>query len=184
MNSLPPSQRGAGAGMLATFTELRGRAVDRRLLLADDRRALRRAAARRCTTASSPTACRRRTPPGSRTCRRSRRCSRRSSATTPCRSCSARMSCDALPPDQAHALTGREFFPQLISAPFHDRAGLRVRVRDRRVPGRRVRLAPARRQVPLRGGGRAAARYAGTQRLRPLPAPPSHCCSRVISASG
>ena len=26
----------------------------------------------------------------------------------------------ALPPDQAHALTGREFFPRLISASFHD----------------------------------------------------------------
>jgi hypothetical protein len=37
-----------------------------------------------------------------------------------------------------HALlTGRSFFPQLISAPFRSRPARGVRVRDRRLPGRR-----------------------------------------------
>ena len=92
MNSLPPSQRGAGAGMLATFTSLGRGALDRRLLLADDRRALRAAA---LDAPQRPRRARR--AAGGRhadlaACRRSRRCSRPSSATTPCRSCSARTS--------------------------------------------------------------------------------------------
>ena len=120
MNSLPPAQRGAGAGMLATFTSSAAVLSIGVFFSPDDRRALVGAAARRCTTGSSPTACRRPTPPASRTCRPSRRCSRRSSATTrsknAARPACARRRCRR--PD-SQALTGRSFFPHLISGPFH-----------------------------------------------------------------
>ena len=55
----------------------------------------------------------------SRTCRRSRRSSPRSSATTRSRPCSGRTCSTGCRPRQAHALTGRSFFPHLISGPFH-----------------------------------------------------------------
>ena len=50
----------------------------------------------------------------------------------------------------ARSLTGRAFFPQLISGPFRDRPARGVRVRDRRLPGRRGGVADARRPLPPR----------------------------------
>ena len=99
--------------------ELGERALDRRLLLADDRRPRlgpAACAARRPRRARRP---RGRRGARSRTCRRSRRCSRRSSATTRCRRCSARTSCTRCRPARRTTLTGRSFFPHLISGPFH-----------------------------------------------------------------
>ena len=55
----------------------------------------------------------------SRTCRRWAACSPRSSATTRCSSCSRRPACSPPPAANAAVLTGQEFFPQLISGPFH-----------------------------------------------------------------
>ena len=60
---------------------------------------------------------------------------------------------NSLPPGQAATITGRSFFPQLISAPFHTALHLRVHVRDHRLPRRRGRLAAARRQVRARDRG-------------------------------
>ena len=156
MNSLPPAQRGAGAGMLATFTSSRERALDRRLLLADDRRPLVGPAVDPSQRPGRP-----RRPAGGRdahrrTCRPSRRSSPRSSATTRSRACSGRTCCARCPPADARTLTGRSFFPHLISQSVPHGARLRVRLRDRRLPDRRGRLAPARRQVPPPGGGRDA----------------------------
>ena len=54
-----------------------------------------------------------------RSCRRWRSSSPRSSATTRSSSCSGRCS-PRCPPDQASYLTGRSFFPQLITGPFSD----------------------------------------------------------------
>ena len=91
MNSLPPSQRGAGAGMLATFnvsSSVLSIGVFFTLMivgLAVDCRTPR-------SRVSSPTASPRPTRHASHSCRRSPRSSRRSSATTPCRRCSGRMS--------------------------------------------------------------------------------------------
>ncbi len=53
----------------------------------------------------------------------------------------------------AHAqatVTGRAFFPHLISAPFRDGLQRGVRVRDRRLPRRRGRVADARRSLLAR----------------------------------
>ncbi len=99
MNSLPPAQRGAGAGMLATFTNsasVLSIGVFFTLMIVGPRV---RPAAHDGRPASSRTACRRPTPPASRSCRRSRPCSRRCSATTRWRRCSGR--------DTLHALPGR-----------------------------------------------------------------------------
>ncbi len=162
---------------------LGGRAVDRRLLLADDRRALRAAALdapqrpRRARRAAGGRHADLALAAGLDAVRVLPRLQPRAEAARP--ACPRRAAAGS--GARAH---GARVLPEADLGAVSRCAGLRLYVRDRGVPGRRVRLAPARRQVPLRGGGRAAARYAGTQRLRPLPAPPSHCCSRVISASG
>ena len=82
MNSLPPDQRGAGAGMAATFMGSRIGAVDRDLLQPDHHRTVLEAPGWRCCTASAATESRMRMRSRSRTSRRSARCSRRFSATT------------------------------------------------------------------------------------------------------
>ena len=68
-----------------------------------------------------------------------------------------------LPPDQAAELTGRSFFPDADLRPVPHGARLRVRLRDRRVPDRRGRVAAARRQVPPReaDGARGPVELAG-----------------------
>ena len=158
MNSLPPAQRGAGAGMLATFTSSAARALDRRLLLADDRRALRPG----CRTTlhdglvahGVPAADATRIshlPPVSTLFASFLGYNPVADAARPARP-RAR-----LPPAQAHALTGRELLPAPDLGPVPHGARLRVRVRDRRLPRRRGRLAPARRQVPPRRGAPAVA---------------------------
>ncbi len=56
----------------------------------------------------------------SATCRRWGRCSRRSWATTRSSRCSARpATLDTLPQHNVDVLTGKEFFPHLMSQPFH-----------------------------------------------------------------
>ena len=119
MNSLPPTQRGAGAGMLATFVELGERALDRRLLLADDRRPL--------------------LGPAGGAPRRARRARGRRAATrrgsphlppvstlfasflgyNPVETLLGPHVLHSLPAADAQTLTGRSFFPHLISGPFH-----------------------------------------------------------------
>ena len=146
--------------------ELGQRALDRRLLHADDRRARRPACRTRCRPAWSRTACPPPTPPASRTCRRSRRCSRRSSATTRWRRCSARTCCTRCRRRRRHVLTGRSFFPHLISKPFHTALVYAFVLRDRRLPRRRGRLAAARRQVPPRGGEPAGGPRPSSRRWR------------------
>ena len=96
-------------------------------------------------------------PSTSPRCRRCRSCSPRSSATTRSRAWSGTHALSALPAHDHAALTGRAFFPQLISGPFRERPARRVRVRDHRLPGRRGRVAAARRPLPARRG-RAARR--------------------------
>ncbi len=55
-------------------------------------------------------------------------------------------------PAASHAIvTGRSFFPQLISGPFSQRPARGVPVRDRRLHRRRRRVAAARRHLPPRG---------------------------------
>ena len=97
MNSLPPTQRGAGAGMLATFmnsASVLSIGVFFTLMIVGLASGLPHA----LQTGSRRTACRRRTRRASPRCRRSRRCSRRSSATTRWRRCSARTCCTASRP--------------------------------------------------------------------------------------
>ena len=73
----------------------------------------------------------------------------------------------ALTPAQAQAIVGRSFFPQLISGPFPRRTGRRVHPCDRGMPGRRRCLPVARRDVPPRGARERAgrARHAGRRDL-------------------
>ena len=96
------------------------RAVHRHLLLADDRGARIHAADDADQRAHRSGRARRRSRTRSATCRRSAACSPRSSATTPCTSCSRRPACsNHLPAHNVAVLTGKQFFPQLISGPFH-----------------------------------------------------------------
>ena len=72
-------------------------------------------------------------------CRRSRSCSPPSSATTRSRASSARTRSTGCSASDHAALIGHGFFPHLISGPVPRRPARRVRVRDRRLPGRRRR---------------------------------------------
>ena len=88
MNSLPPNQRGVGAGMSATFQNsamVLSIGVFFSLMMVGLSSSLPSTLQHGLSRRASP---RRREP--SRTCRRSASCSRRSSATTRCGSCSAR----------------------------------------------------------------------------------------------
>ena len=90
MNSVPPRQRGAAAGMTSTFqnaaTVLSIGIFFSMLILGP----LELAARRRCGAACSPTGCRWTRRSASPSCRRSAPCSPRCSATTRCRRCSGR----------------------------------------------------------------------------------------------
>ena len=145
--------------------ELGERALDRRLLLADDRRARRR----RCRATLHDGLVAHGVPGG----RPRRAISHLPPVATlfaaflgynPVQNAARRRtSLHSLTPAQSHELTGRSFFPHLISGAVPHGAHLRVRVRDRRLPRRRGRLAAARRQVPLpdRGGFMTHVRWFG-----------------------
>ena len=146
MNSLPAGARGAGAGMNATFQNS-GMVLSIGLFFTLMIAGWPAACRRRCRPASCSTGCRRPTPRGSPSCRPSRSCSRRSSATTRCSSCSARCSRRSRR-RRPTFLTGRSFFPQLITQPVRRRPHRRVLVRDRRVPGRGRRVVVHRHPQP------------------------------------
>ena len=165
MNSLPPSQRGAGAGMLATFmnsASVLSIGVFFSLMIVGLASGLPHALARRAssrTASPDADATRISAPAAGRDA-----CSRRSSATTRWRRCSARTCSPALPPAQAHDADRARLLPAPDLGAVPHGARLRVRLRDRRVPRRRGRLAAARRQVPPRrgrAGGRRPARLRG-----------------------
>ncbi len=71
-----------------------------------------------------------------------------------------------LTPHQVSALTGHQFFPALISSPFAPGRPLRIRLRHRLLVGGSGRLLDAGWQVrlPRRGGRRARSRRAGSTR--------------------
>ncbi len=151
MNALPPTQRGAGAGMLATFMNTRQRALDRRLLHADDRRALVRPAARAAERTARARRARRR-----RGARLAPAAGRDALFFVPRLQPDGDAARPARPPRTAGRTGARADRAQLLPAPdlgpVPHRARLRLRLRDRRLPRRRGRLAAARRQVPLRRG--------------------------------
>ena len=122
MNSLPAQHRGAGSGMNTTFQNSAQVLSIGDLLHAHDRRAHRVAARPPAARTGRPRRARRRWPSGWPTCRRCRRCSPRSSATTRSSTSSGAHVLAQLTPAQQAALTGRSFFPGLIGGPFQ--AGL------------------------------------------------------------
>ena len=122
MNSVPAEHRGAGSGMNTTFqnsAQVLSIGIFFSLMIVGLSSSLPAAS----TRGWSRTGCRRPPRCGCRTCRRCRRCSRRSWATTRCSTCRARGAVPSAAAQQA-TLTGRSFFPTLITAPF--KAGLRA----------------------------------------------------------
>ncbi len=131
MNSLPPSQRGAGAGMLATFTSsasVLSIGVFFSLMIVGLSSGLPSTLQNGLLAHGVPAP----TRAGSRTCRRYRRSSPRFSATTRSRRSSARTSCTRCPPATRRRLTGRELLPapDLRAVPH----GARLRIRRSRSP--------------------------------------------------
>ena len=120
MNALPPAQRGAGAGHAGDVHELRQRALDRRVLHADDRRARRPRLPHTMQTGlvahGVPAADAARVsqlPPVATLFASLPRLQPDGDAARPA-------TClHGLPQGQAAELTGRSFFPHLISGPFH-----------------------------------------------------------------
>ena len=122
MNSLPPSQRGVGGGMNATFqnsASVLSIGVFFSLMIIGLAASLPAHAPRRPRRARRARGVRgaRLAPAAGRDAS-----SPRSSATTRCRTCSARTRCTRCTPAQAHELTGRSFFPHLISRAVPDGA--------------------------------------------------------------
>ena len=124
MSSVPAAAARRGVRRAGDVLQRGLVAVDRRLLLADDRRPgphaavgdeHRPAGAGRFAHPSRTT---------SPTCRPSAACSPRSSATTRWPNCSAPSGALQPPGVNADVLTGKTFFPQLITEPFH--SGLTV----------------------------------------------------------
>ena len=118
MNSLPPEQRGVGAGMSATFQNsamVLSIGVFFTLIVLG----LASSLPPRSPTAWSRRVSRTPTRPGWPRCPRCQCCSPRCSGTTRCRRCSARPS-RTCPPAMPPTLTGRSFFPALISPSFSD----------------------------------------------------------------
>ena len=145
MNSLPPSDRGAGGAMNQTFqnsAQVLSIGIFFTLMIVglaatlpdDDERRAAGARRRRRDRAPRP-----------RRCRRSRSCSPRSSATTRSSTSSARTCSPALSAHDQAVLTGSTFFPHAHLRPVPRRAARRVRVRDRRLPDRGRGVADARR---------------------------------------
>ena len=118
MNSLPPWRRGIGSGIASTFQnsgQVLSIGIYFSLMIIG---LVGQAAPRALRRASPPMACLRPPRRGSRTCPRSRRCSPRCWARTRCARCSARHGLAHLTHAQVAALTGRHFFPSLISPAF------------------------------------------------------------------
>ncbi len=119
MNSLPPEQRGAGAGHAQHLPELRDGAVDGPVLHHRHPGPRRAAPLASVQGPDGGRRVRRRRPTPWRTSRRSAVFSRPSWGTTRSRSCSVRPeSWLSFLRKQAAYITGRSFFPQLIEAPF------------------------------------------------------------------
>ena len=119
MNSLPPDQRGAGAGMLNTFQNsatVLSMGLFFTIVTAGAGRAPAVAPVQGAGRGGRRPRRRRTWSPASR---RSAACSRRSSATTRSRNCSARPArCSTCRASQVAYITGRSFFPKLIEEPF------------------------------------------------------------------
>ena len=116
MNSLPPDQRGVGAGMSATFQNsamVLSIGIFFSLIILGLAGTLPQAMTHGLIAQGVPHADAARIA----RCRRSRSCSRPCWATTRSRRCSVTRSTH-LPASHAAYLTGHRFFPSLISAPF------------------------------------------------------------------
>ena len=148
MNSLPPRDRGAGGGMNQTFqnsAQVLSIGIFFTLMIVGLAATLPHA-----LSAGPAGARRRRAPAAHRAAAAAagldpvRGVPRLQPDPAPARPARARV---AVAPPTRRSLTGRSFFPHLISAPFRTRPARGVRVRDRRLPGRRRRLADARRRA-------------------------------------
>ena len=149
MNSLPRGRPRGRRRHEPDLPELRPGAVDRDLLHADDRRAGGDPAARDGERTARPTACRRRPPPRRPAAARCRSCSPPSSATTRSSTCSARTCSPRLTRAQPGVAHRARVLPPPDLGAVPQRAARGVRVRDRRLSGRRRRVAAARRPLPL-----------------------------------
>ena len=118
MNSLPPCGSRRRRRHEPDLPELGAGDLDRDLLHADDRRARGDAARRRSRPGCTRTASAQPPHTAPPSCRRSRSFSPRSSATTRSSTCSAATSSPRLSAHDQAVLTGRSFFPHLISGPF------------------------------------------------------------------
>ena len=148
--------------------------LHRHLLHADDRGHHLVAVRPTCCTGWSPTACPPTWPTGWPTCHRSPRCSPPSSATTRSSTWSGPHVLAQLTPAQQSALTGRSFFPGLISRPFQ--AGLHAALDFAIVgqPAGGVGVVAAGRPVRLLRGRRGRCRRRpGRSPGRPLARPTS-----------
>ena len=132
MNSLPRGDRGAGGGMNQTFqnsAQVLSIGIFFTLMILGLAHTLPHTMS---AGLEAHGVTRRRRAPRRARCRRSRSCSPRSSATTRSSSCSGRTCSPRSPHANRAVLTGRSFFPHLISAPF--RAGLHEAFRSRSSP--------------------------------------------------
>ena len=123
MNAVPANQRGAAGGMIATFHEHRVRAVHRRLLLADGGRPVQQAAGRACPAAWSRRASR---PPAAQQISHLPPIGVLFAAFlgyNPMQQLLGPL-LGHLPAGHAAYVTGRQFFPHLITGPFHDGLGV------------------------------------------------------------
>ena len=118
MNSLPPPAARSGRRDEHDLPERGDGALHRDLLQPDDLRPRPDPAARPHRRAHRPGRAGARTRRGSAHCRPWRCSSPRCSGTTRCRACSVLSVLGRLPADHAAFLTGRSFFPALISDPF------------------------------------------------------------------
>ncbi len=119
MSSVPAAAARCRVGCAGDVLQRRLVAVDRHLLLADDHWAGQHAAERDELPGCRSRACPRPWPTTSRICHRSAACSRRSWATTRSPSCWQPSGALQQPGVNADVLTGKTFFPQLITEPFH-----------------------------------------------------------------
>ena len=118
MNSLPPGDRGAGGGMNQTFqnsAQVLSVGIFFTLMIIGLSASLPHTLATGLEAHGVAPRPRAASPP---TCRRCRSCSPPSSATTRSSTCSARTCSPRCRRTTQALLTGRSFFPQLISAPF------------------------------------------------------------------
>ena len=120
MGSVPAAQRGAASGMRSTFQNT-GTALSIGVFFSLMIAGLASTLPARCPAGLRQHGVPHAVAHTSPRCRRSRRCSRPCSASTRSRTCSRRRRARlAVARTAAAVLTGKEFFPQLIAAPFHD----------------------------------------------------------------